>query len=174
MHVVIRIVDLPRFAHAGTAGASIDETDVQRAAEYAREFVRRGPVCVHRPFEVPLPSHRFVNAALTAEAMDAAALIDCNAAVLARNCLRRASRDQFIGRGCRLEDCTDRPTRRDTGRIIAPSRVGGAFDARAQPFEYPVCHRIPLSIALGVRQSEACENYWEVLKCKILRRDVEA
>lgn len=42
MHVVIRIVELPRFAHAGAAGAGIDETKVQGPAEGSVQFTLGG------------------------------------------------------------------------------------------------------------------------------------
>ena len=65
------------------------------------------------------------------------------------------------------------------GPVILPPRrrpagIGATLDTCAQPFEHPVCHCTPLSIALGVRQPEARENDRKILEGKILCREMEA
>ena len=97
MHVVIGVVELAGLAHAGAAGAGIDKTDVQRAAESrvepgpgaASSSEIRGPLIAGFPGDAG--SRR---RGMAAEAMNAAPLRDRDPAVVPRDRAGRAALDQ--------------------------------------------------------------------------------
>jgi hypothetical protein len=97
MHVVVRIVELPRLAHASTTRTCIQEADVQGATEDACELFLSGLdlVRIGAPFVSLLPSGRLTDVPLTAETMNAAALLNRNpiSTLAIRNRPCRAARD---------------------------------------------------------------------------------
>ena len=59
VHVVIRIIELPRLAHAGAAGPGIDKPDMQRAAESASQILparRATSPAIGGPFVTGFPA----------------------------------------------------------------------------------------------------------------------
>jgi hypothetical protein len=92
VHIIIRIVELPGFADAGSAGAGIDEPYVQGSS---KDPVERAPgtpdlVLERSPFIARLPVGRRTFVPAAAEAVHAAIFLDGDLRTLCLDRLRRA------------------------------------------------------------------------------------